>query len=109
MTQLAIREMVDEASELIGKAVWPDDTVFPEGAGIEASVGATIAGVAAEVSVGDDVSVDGEGVLSDEPGWPGVRFAVALPQLALYPANVFSEVGLMAKFIPDWQCLAWEQ
>ena len=39
----------------------------------------------------------------------GTIFSVALAQLALNPASVFSEVGLMAKTMPDWQCLACAQ
>jgi len=32
---------------------------------------------------------------------PGVMFSVVLAQLALYPSSVFSDVGLIAKTMPD--------
>jgi len=46
--------------------------------------------------------LSGAGDVSEPPlCGPGVMFPVALAQLFLYPSSVFSDVGLMAKTMPD--------
>lgn len=95
-TQPAVREIVDDAKELIGSAVWPT-------LGAELIVGnETIVGAApVSEAAGGAASMVEEAPAGGAGGaCPGVRLTVALAQFALYPATVFSGVGLMAKVMP---------
>lgn len=93
MAQPAVREMVDEARELIGNDVDTEPAA-------ELAVGsvATVAGAAAESEpVPDEGAAEGA---ATAPLASGTRFAVAFLQFALYPSRVFAAVGLMAKTMP---------
>lgn len=102
-THPAVREMVDEASELIGNEVCTAADVAAA-VGTDTSVAEAAGGSAAasdEAAGGGAAGADSTGAAGAGTDCPGVIFNVALAQLALNPATDFSAVGLMANVIPD--------
>jgi hypothetical protein len=98
-THPAVREMVLEASELIGSEVCTAGDVLAA-VGIDTAVGSAAGGTSAVpegAAGGGTPDATGAGAATD---CPGVIFSVALAQFALNPATDFSAVGLMANVIP---------
>jgi hypothetical protein len=100
MSQPAVREMVEEARELIGRDVEAGlAPVFPLTVGSDATVAS--AGGGTPAFAGAEAGADaGAGAGEIAPLRAGTLFSVALAQFALYPSRDLAAVGLTANAIP---------